>query len=190
MNSNIIADAAPITTEPLRLFTLYEDFEAGVRAKLLADRIINRTGNNYVILKGMWRMGSAKPIGRIHQMMARDAAESDVLLIASTSVDQTQATIIRWLYSLLGWRSNPMLPGLLIGLIGDEEQPASDSDWLVGQLSAFTGRNHLEFAWHSGSESITDCGWIDPLLEKLFARKDSIRASRLELHTAEVGRIS
>ena len=90
----------------LRLFTLYEDFDAGFRAKRFADLIDMRVGDQRKIARAMWRMGSAKPIGRIHQMMARDAAESDILLVASSAVDQTQHTVIRWLYSLLGWRSN------------------------------------------------------------------------------------
>jgi len=152
----------------MRLFTLYEDFDAGFRAKLLADRILDRVGSGRQISRAMWRIGSTKPIGRIHQMMARDAAESDLLLVASTAVDQTQQTVIRWLYSLLGWRSNPMVPSLLIGLFGDRERGASASDWLISQLTAFAARNHLEFIWHSESEGVTDARWIEQVFERLF----------------------
>jgi len=169
----MITDSEPVMSGELRLFTLYEDFDAGFRAKRFADLIDMRVGDQRKIARAMWRMGSAKPIGRIHQMMARDAAESDILLVASSAVDQTQHTVIRWLYSLLGWRSNLMLPGLIIGLLGGEDRPAHASDWLVSQLRAFATRNHLEFTWCSRSESITDGPWIEQVLEKIFASRNT-----------------
>lgn len=168
MSSSIAIDSPSVRGANLRLFTLYEDFDAGFRAKLLADRILARVGNSRQISQAMWRIGSAKPIGRIHQLMARDAAESDVLLVASSAVDQTQQTVIRWLYSLLGWRSNPMLPSLLIGLFGDRDRAASASDWLISQLTAFAARNHLEFLWHSESEGVTDAYWVEQVFEGMF----------------------
>jgi len=166
MSSSIAIDSPSVKGANMRLFTLYEDFDAGFRAKLLADRILDRVGSSRQISRAMWRIGSTKPIGRIHQMMARDAAESDVLLVACSAVDQTQQTVIRWLYSLLGWRSNPMLPGLLIGLFGDREHGASASDWLLSHLTAFAARNHLEFIWHSESAGVTDPHWIEQVLER------------------------
>ena len=100
--------------------------------------------------------------------MARDAAESEVLVVASKTVDQSQAPVMRWLYSLLGWRTDRRLPYLLIGLFERKQIPATESDWLVDQLTAFTERNGFEFVWRSESGDLEDGNWFDRLAERLL----------------------
>ena len=60
-------------------------------------------------------------------------------------------------------------------MLGEEDHPASETDWLIDQLTAFAVRNDLEFTWHSASDESNDASWIGPALEKLFASRDCTR---------------
>jgi hypothetical protein len=78
--------------------------------------------------------------------------------------------VVRWSYSLLGWRRNPSARGLLIGLLGNQEHEPSQTDWLVGQLTAFAARANMDFTRHTASEVMFDGGWMTPIVEKLCRR--------------------
>jgi|SRR4051812_26172036 hypothetical protein len=100
MNTNSRFESAPPRAGRLRIFTLYEDFEAGVRARQVTKELSRRMALAWDVQGDMWKIGTAKRVGKLHQLMAQDAIRSDVLLVAATSLDKGQETIVRWLYSI------------------------------------------------------------------------------------------
>src|SRR5262245_51972231 len=145
MNTNTLIE--PAKAAPLRLFTLYADFAAGVRAKRLTARITRAVAPQCQSIVNMWTLNSVGPIGVIGEMIAQEAGEADILLIASSAADRPEPTITGWLESLVNWKLNRVVPGLLIGLLGDGETPVADQSWLRLELTRFAGKTQMSVGW-------------------------------------------
>lgn len=172
MNTNILIEPAAAVDAKLRLFTLYADFPAGVRAKRLVSRIASRSGRKWAVTAEMWKLDSVTPIAAIRDLIAQEAGESDVLLIAISAVDQPEPAVIHWLNSLVNWKLNRPVPGLLVGLPGDEDRRADETNWLVDQLAAFARRTRMEFVWRAaGRDAAEDLDWLTAGLERLVDRR-------------------
>jgi hypothetical protein len=158
----------------LHLFALYADFSAANRAKWVTSQIAKRLGRTRDTLVEMWKLDTAMA-GPIREMVAQEAARSDVLVIAVSYLDQREPAIIQWLDSLEPWKPNRRVPGLLIGLLGDEEPKARELDWLVSQLVPVARRLEMDFIWHrTGLESMSDSSWLAGAVERHFGGKDSL----------------
>jgi hypothetical protein len=156
----------------LRLFTLYADFPAGMRAKRLARQIAALAGENWEVSAEMWKLDSISPIGAIRDMIAQEAGESDVLAIAISNVDQPEPAITGWLNSLVNWKANRAVPGLLVGLLGDEDRKVAGHNWMVEQLGAFAKRSQMDLAWQAaGKDSSSDSDWLARGVGLLLERK-------------------
>jgi hypothetical protein len=116
----------------------------------------------------------------ITETIARDAAESDVLVIATTALDRREPSLSTWLNSLALADGDRQCPGLLIGLFGDEKDRAAELNWMVGELVAFTRRTRMDFAWRwMDSEALGDSSWLTAVLEESCARRPSVINYRL-----------
>jgi len=163
-----------------RLFTLYGDFAAGIRAKRLAGQIARLTGIGWQHCLEMWKLDSIGAIVPIREMIAREAAEADVLLIAVTSRDQPEPGVIRWLDSLSALQANRSVPGLLVGLLGEHEQPpAVEPEFerfdFVRELQQYARRSGMDFVWRPiDRDGTDDCDWLAGNFRRLIARKESV----------------
>jgi hypothetical protein len=186
MNTNTLIAPAPAKAK-LRFFTLYADFPAGVRAKRLVSRIVSRAGHDWEASTEMWKLDSVTPIAAIRDLIAQEAGESDVLLIASSAMDQPEPAVVHWLNSLVNWKLNRPLPGLLVGLPGNEEQKAGETNWLVEQLAAFARRTQMNFVWRTaGRDAAEDLEWLVIGLERLLERRRSCVAETAPAEFATV----
>src|SRR5262245_45732369 len=131
MHANTLMEPVQTQRAKLRVFTLYGDFPAGIRAKRLIHRMISLAGKDWELSAEMWKLDSVAPIGPIRDMIAEEAGESDVLLIAVSSVEQPDPAVIRWLHTLVHWKANRTIPGLLVGFPGDEEHRVDETGWFV-----------------------------------------------------------
>jgi len=113
-------------------------------------------------------------------MIAQEAGESDVLFIAVGSLEQPDPALIQWLDSLVNWKMNRPIPGLLVGLLGEEDRRVDEANWLVTQLAWFAQRTQMDFAWHpAGRDAVEDMDWLTGGVQKLLTRKKIYLADRL-----------
>lgn len=120
----------------------------------------------------MWKLDSIAPVGPIRRMIAQEAGESDVLMIAATVADDPDPAISGWLDTLVNWKLNRSFPGLLVGLMGNEERSLEPSHWLVGQLAQFAKRTGMDFVWHRMDRELSeDCGWLQSSMDRLMKQK-------------------
>jgi hypothetical protein len=172
MNSNMLIEQRSTAKTRLRWFTLYADYPAAIRAKRLAENVSRAIGREWQLSAEMWKLDAIAPVGSIRNLIAQEAAEADVLLIAVSSLDQPDPAVIEWLHSLVDWKANRVIPGLLVGLLGDEDHKVSDQNWLVEELMQFAGRTQMRLAWHvCGQELVEDSHWLNADVEHLLVRK-------------------
>jgi hypothetical protein len=154
----------------LRLFSLYADYPAGIRARRVAGQIKALAGHNWEISAEMWKLDSVAPIGPIREMIAQEAGESEVLLIAVSAADQHETALAEWLNSLLDWKVNQTIPGLLVGLLGDEDHKMEETNCTVELLAAFAQRTQMNLVWQAMGSDSMDSRWLAGCVERLLER--------------------
>jgi hypothetical protein len=156
----------------LRVFTLYADFPAAIRAKYLVAQMGRLTGAECNLASEMWKLDSVFPTGSIRKMIVEGAGESDVLLIAAAAPDQPDAEIVEWLNSLQQCKMNHGQPGLLLGLLGDEEHRVDANHWLVRRLGELAQETGMRFTWQRAiSDSVGSASWLSGDLASLLSEK-------------------
>jgi hypothetical protein len=172
MNSNMLIEPRPTAKARLRWFTLYADYPAAIRAKRLAAGVARTVGREWQLSAEMWKLDAIAPVGSIRNLIAQEAAEADVLLIAISALDPPDQAVIEWLHSLVDWKANRLIPGLLVGLLGDEDHQVTQQSWMVEELTRFAGRTQMSLAWHvCDQEFAEDSSWLNGDVENLLARK-------------------
>lgn len=154
----------------LHLFSIYTDLGAHKRIKWTAGAIAKLAGQRWPCSSEMWKLDSLMANPRMREMLARDAAKSDVLMVVVGSLEQRRLDLIEWLDSL-----TPLEPGrfgLLIGLLGDEDSKAQELDWTAKQLIRCAHRANRKFIWHwMGHHSMEDSDWLTESVDTLAAHK-------------------
>ena len=173
MHTNMtVKEVEPINGE-LHLFSLYVDFAASARARKVAARIARLAGPHWQTTSMIWKLDSLTASGSIQQMAAKDAAFADVILVAVSSLGQRESGLIEWLDTLACWQMDRPTPGLLLGLLGDEENQTAELDWTVKSLRRCAEQTGRDFMWHwTGEES--DLDWLLEDTDKLLTRKSSL----------------
>lgn len=163
-----------VLNENLRVFALYADFEASERARKVASLTTKLAGQHWRASSQTWNLDTlitSQPIGK---MIMNDAASADVLIIAVSSLEERPLEVIRWLDSLPALTRGRSFNGLLIGLLGDEEDESQELAWTVEQLMRCARKTNRDFTWHwMDQEAMDDLGWLNENGEKLLARKRS-----------------
>jgi len=171
MHNDTLARAEPVVNGKLRLFSLYVDFAASAQARWAAGAITRLAGPCWEFSSEMWKLDSLIASECIRKMIATDAARSDVLIVAASSLDQREPKLIEWLDSLTP-QSNRSSPGLLVGLLGDEENRSRELGWMAEQFiycARQMGRG-LVLHWMERN-STNDSVWLAEELEGFLARK-------------------
>src|SRR6202161_2404983 len=103
----------------LHLFSIYTEMGAFRRIKWTVNAIAKLAGPQWHCSSEMWKLDSSCASELMRKMLAADGAKADVLSAVIGSLEQRTPQLIQWLDSL-----TPLAPdrlGLLIGLLGDEE---------------------------------------------------------------------
>jgi hypothetical protein len=175
MNAKTFIKQKTQTNTKLRLFSLYVDFAASLRAKWASGTITKLVGPRWKTCSEMWNLDSFKvsqqKIGRI---ILQDAAAADVLIVALSSLDQREPNLVEWLNALTGRKAQRPAPGLFIGLLGDEDHDAGELRWTVQQFIGCAQKMGMDFIWHwMGQEAISETTWLTDNMEKFLSRKES-----------------
>lgn len=107
------------------------------------------------------------------KMLARDAAVANVLMVVVGSLAQRRPELMDWLASLPPLMSLPH--GLLVGLLGDEDDRGEELDWTAKQLIERARESNRKFIWHWMRHHDEDpSDWLAKSVESLFAIKQPI----------------
>ena len=174
MNAETLVELETVTHGKLRLFSLYLDSAAAVRARWATSQISRLAGERWKSSTEMWNLNSLFASDPIRTMITQDAAEADVVVVAMSSLDRRVVELIEWLDSLADCKANRPVSGLLVGLFGDDEQMACELDWTVEQIQGCARRNDRDFIWRwMKQEAMSDGGWLADPVEVLLSRKQA-----------------
>jgi hypothetical protein len=152
------------------LFSLYTDFPASVSARWAASEIIKIAGIGWRSSSEMWKLDSLTASAPIKRLTATDAANSDVIVVAISSLELRIPILIEWLESLPV--PPPGRPGLLIGLLGEEEKNSPELDWMLTELMRCADKSNRDFMWHwMEKNSLNTPDWLKRNVEVLLLRK-------------------
>jgi hypothetical protein len=172
MNTNLTVKEVEPMNGKLHLFSIYVDFAASARARKVAVKIAKLADTHWSTSSEMWKFDSIKASGSLQQMAASDAANADVLVVAVSSMGQREPALIEWLEELAVWRINRSASGLLIGLLGDEENHTAELDWTVKSLMHCAHKLGRDFIWHwTGEDSLSNLDWLEENMQDLQVRK-------------------
>jgi hypothetical protein len=172
MNPSTSVKRAPATNGKLRLFALSADFPASVRARWVTSTISGLAGLHWQTLSEIWKIDSLKKSERIRHMMTNNAANADVIVIAISSLTQTDPALIQWLDTLAALKIVHPAASLLIGLLGNETTKTGELDKTVKPLINCARQMGRDFIWHSMIEcALNDSDWLTENIEGLLTRK-------------------
>lgn len=163
-----------VANEKLQVFALYVDFEASGHARRVAGTVTRLAATHRRASSQTWKLDTLTTSGPIKKMVTFDAANADVLVVAVSSLAQRPLDLIGWLDSLAALKPDPGAHGLLIGLLGDEEDDSQELNWTVNQLIRCAQQTNRNFIWHwMGQGATDDLSWLTENGEMLLARKQS-----------------
>jgi hypothetical protein len=156
----------------LRLFSIYADFSASVRAKWATGSITKLAGRHWQCSTEMWTLNSLGVNGSVGKLIREGAADADVLVIAMSSLEQRETGLMQWLDALSAVKNSRTVSGLLIGLLGDEESKAVELKWSVQQFIHCAQQTNRDFIWHwMGRNAMDDGDWLTDGVETMLSRK-------------------
>ena len=176
MNLEMWTEAEVVATDgKLRLFSLYVDFAAAVRARWAASQISRLAGGHWKTSSEMWNLDSLTASESIRKMILQDAADADVLVVAMSSLDRRELELVRWMDSLAAVKANRPVSGLYIGLLGDEASRAKELDWTVKQFLRSAGHLDRDFIWRwMDREATEELDWLAESVAALLTRKQPV----------------
>jgi hypothetical protein len=187
MQTETLIEPEMLAEKRLKVFSLYVDFAAAVRARWATSQIAALAGEHWKSSSEMWNLDSVAASEPIRKMIAQDAMDADVLVIAMSSMERRELKLVDWLDSLSEGKANRAASGLFIGLLGDERQSAGELDWTVKQFLGCAQRTDRDFIWHWMEEGVMDNNdWLAGSVESLLTRKQPARDMAF-LHEAAVG---
>jgi len=170
-DKRLIESAAPVSGN-LRIFSLHLDFPASVRARWAVSIIKKLAGDHWHCSSEMWKIESLDPAGSIRRMLLDEAARADVILIAVSSLQQRETELIHWLESLPVFVTDRPIPGLLIGLFGDETRRTRELDWTVKHFMNCARQTNRDFIWHWMEEPpLGEPEWLTSHICTFLSRK-------------------
>jgi hypothetical protein len=172
MQAETLVKPEILTERRLRIFSLYVDFAAAGRARWATSQIATLAGERWKSSSEMWNLDSVAASEPIRKMIAQDAMDADVLVIAMSSMERRELELVEWLDSLAEGKTNRPASGLFIGLLGDEKQLAGELDWTVKQFLGCARRTDRDFIWHWMEPGVTSSNdWLAGSVESLLTRK-------------------
>lgn len=143
----------------LRVFSIYSDFGTSGRIRWTVNAIAKLAGHRWQCSSEMWRLDSLNGCEPMKKLVARDGANSDVLIVFIGSLEQRKPELIEWLDALA-----PVAPGrsgLLIGLLGDEENRTRELDWTARELIRCAQKANRKFLWNwAGHHDNDESEWL------------------------------
>jgi hypothetical protein len=175
MRTDAAVKEAETTNGKLRLLSLYGDLPASVRARWVSGAIARLAGPQWQPISEMWKIDSLQVSEPIRQMITNDAANADVIIIAVSSLAQSELVLTQWLDSLKARGNNRSVSGLLVALLGDEETTTVELGRAVKPLTHFAQVADRDFIWHwMDNGALNDTSWLAGSVLGLLSRKSAV----------------
>ncbi len=172
MHTETFLEAETEANAKLRLFCLYVDFPASVRARWASGIITKLVGPRWETSAEIWALDFFQTSQPIREMMFQGAADADVLIVALSPLNQCEPKLMEWLNALAGQKAERPASGLFIGLLGDEDHGAHELEWTVKHFIHCAQKMGRDFIWQwMGQEAIQDNTWLTDNVEKYLSRK-------------------
>jgi len=167
-----------VTGGKVHVFSVYTDFGAYRRIKWTINAIARLAGQRWQCSSEMWKLDSLLANAPMKRMLAHDGANADVLIAVIGSLEHPRPELIEWLNSLPP--REPHQPGLMIGLLGDEENEVDELDWTAKELIHCARRMNRKFIWHwIGHHTMDGTDWLAEGVEMLVAQKQQVVPERI-----------
>jgi len=167
-----------VTGGKLHLFSIYTDLGAHKRIKWTTAAIAKLAGRQWQSSSEMWKLDLLMANPRMREMLSRDGAKADALIVVVGSLEQRRLDLIQWLDSLAPLETGRF--GLLIGLLGDEDSKSQELDWTAKELIRCAHNANRKFIWHwMGHHSMEDSDWLTDSVEALTSHKQAAIESPL-----------
>jgi hypothetical protein len=188
MQTNVFAKEVAVTNGKLHLLSLYGDLPASVRARWAAGAIARLAGPLWKTTSEMWKIDSLQVSAPILEMITNDAANADVIIVAASSLAHSEPALIQWLESLKDCKGNRPVPGLLVGLLGDEEETTTmNLNMVVKPLLHCAQQTDRNFVWYSMENgAMRNSDWLADSVNDLLARKSAAHGSPREVGAGRV----
>ena len=156
----------------LHLFSVYTDFGAYRRVRWVAQAIARLAGQRWQCPSEMWKLDSFIANEPINRIIAGDGAKADAIIVVVGSLEQRRPELMAWLESLAPLEQGKT--GLLIGVLGDEEDKGVELDWTAKQLIQCAQKTNRKFIWHwMQHHDGEDSDWLAESVGALLAHKRS-----------------
>ncbi len=158
----------------LRLFSVYEDMEAGLTAEWLSEEIRALVRNRCELLQDVWKLDLLAGFMRFREVTVDEASAADVVMLALKSLEQPAPTVCSWLETLKSRRANRTTPGLLLAILGTDEAEESQvgRSPMLDCLGHFARGAGLDFGWAAGDAyRLRDSTWLTRKLEPIVRRR-------------------
>jgi hypothetical protein len=182
MKTEMTIEPVWVQTDALRLFSLYTDFPAGMRAKWLAEQVGRFLGWRRKVSASMWKLNLAASTAGLREMILGEALDSEVMVISISSLDQRDPLLDLWLEALAAPTANRRSGGLLIGLLGDDDHEAGELDGVVRQLALHARQVERDFIWRwMERDALYETSWLTLSLEQFLAGERTRRIPALNV---------
>jgi len=156
----------------LHLFSIYTDLGDYKRIKWTVNAIAKLAGHKWQCSSEMWKLDSLMANKPMRKMLAGDGEKADVLIVVVGSLEQRRLDLVEWLDTLMPLE--PSRSGLMIGLLGDEDNKSQELDWTAKQLIRCARQMNRKFIWHwTGHHDMDDLDWLTDSVEMLLSQKQS-----------------
>ncbi|HTY89321.1 MAG TPA: hypothetical protein VMB80_17870 [Candidatus Acidoferrum sp.] len=174
MNPETMPALESMTEGGLRLFSLYLDFNASVRARWGTSQIARLAGEHWTATTEMWNLDSLAAGEPIRKLITQEAADADVLIVAMSSIDRRELELVQWLDSVAAFKKSRPVSGLFVGLLGDENSRPGELDWTIKQFLGCARRLDRDFIWRwMDHEAMDSNDWLGESVATLLTRKQS-----------------
>jgi hypothetical protein len=175
MEVNLLIHHDKAASRRLRVFSLYLDFPASIRARWANSTVSRLAGDNWVTSTEMWKLDSLAAGPAIRHLFTSEAAKADVLFVAVSSLNHRHHELIAWLETLGSHFTDRPHAGLLIGLFGDDADNNSELTWTVKQCRNCARPMNRAFDWHwMESGAMADDSWLKTSLQPFLAWKHTM----------------
>jgi hypothetical protein len=171
MRTNLFSELA--VGGKLHSFSIYTELGDYRRIKWTVNAIAKLAGHRWQCTSEMWKLDSLMANKPMRKMLASDGEKADVLIVVVGSLEQRRLDLVEWLDSLMPL--DPGRTGLLIGLLGDEDNKAQELDWTAKQLIRFAHQTNRKFIWHwMRHHDLDDTDWLTDSVEMLVTSRQPV----------------
>lgn len=141
VNFSSLASSDSSVNTNFNVVVVYEDFETGKSAKKICDFLAGNLGPNCRVTQQMWKFAVLE-IPNLRDMAVKDAAQADVIIVASQGTNRFPAAFKQWAEQWLEEKPNAMALVALFAAPAYESEVCQRSRAYLSQLAT---RGRMEF---------------------------------------------